>query len=152
MKRLFLISLLCFVILFSLTGCKSKIALSTSDFKIKLESKNFNFTDITSVYDSSTIKKATLAKGDNEMEVIFFEVDSELDAKTVYDINKTSIENKKGDSTTSMSISVANYSFYKQISGGLFNYICRVDNTILYINVNDKYKNEAEGIIEELGY
>ena len=48
---MYLISLLCFVILFSLTGCKSKIALSTSDFKIKLESKNFNFTDINKKVD-----------------------------------------------------------------------------------------------------
>ena len=31
-------------------------------------------------------------------------------------------------------------------------YICRVDNTFLYLRVEDNYKDEAKSIIKKLGY
>jgi antitoxin component of RelBE/YafQ-DinJ toxin-antitoxin module len=31
-------------------------------------------------------------------------------------------------------------------------YLCRVDSTLLYINIDEKYKDDAKKLIEAMGY
>ncbi len=45
-----------------------------------------------------------------------------------------------------------NYDIYSLTSNGDFMYLCRIDNTLLYIDVEDIYKDEVKEIIDELDY
>lgn len=151
-KKITLFSIICLFVLFSLTGCKNKTAISTEDFKSKAEKLGYTTIDITSQYASyGNIKEATVATSNN-YQVEFYVLTDEEKAKTMFSTNKTNFENYKGKSSTETSSSIGNYSSYTVTSKGYYMHICRVNNTLLYVNVIKTHKDSVKELIKELGY
>ena len=66
--------------------------------------------------------------------------------------NKTTFESYKSNSSTELKTTMGNYETYALTSGGYYMYVSRVDNTLLYLRVDDKYKATVKSLVEELGY
>ncbi len=45
-----------------------------------------------------------------------------------------------------------NYSTYSLTTNGKYKYLSRIDNTLIYIDASDDYKDAIKDIIKELGY
>ena len=151
-KKGLLFGALCLVMLFLVTGCGKKTAITTSEFNSKAEKAGYQTTDITAQYSSyKHVKEATIAKNDN-YQVEFYVITSEEEAKGMYETNKSDFENSKGSSSSYSSVELGNYSTYAQTSSGKYKYIARVDSTLLYIDVDEKYKDDVKKFVKELGY
>lgn len=152
-KRKFLFVVICFFMLFALTGCGSKTVKNTSDFKSIAENHNYTITDVTSQYASyGYIKEATVAQSSDGWQVEFYVLDDEGNATSMFNTNKSTFENYKGNSSSESSSSMGNYSSYTLTSSGYYMHLCRVDNTLLYVKVPDTYKDDVKNLVKELGY
>ena len=153
MKKTILTIILCGIMVLGLTGCGKKTVISNSDFTIKAQENNYTVVDVTSQYSSyDVIEKATVAKSSDGWQVEFYTLKDKSEASKMFNTNKTKFEGYKGSTSTESSSSMSNYSKYSLTSNGYYMYLCRVDNTLLYVRVKDNYKSTVKDFIKELGY
>lgn len=58
----------------------------------------------------------------------------------------------KSNSSAQTNISGKNYSKYTLSSGEKYMVVSRINNTVVYLDVNSNYKDEVKTILSELGY
>lgn len=151
-KKLLLVLVLC-VSALTLTGCGNKKEITAEEFKNILTERNFVIHDVQQQFSSySNVTDALVAKNDN-YQIEFLAFTDEDGAKTSFLVNKTNFENAKGTVTTSqLSVTTDNYETYHLVSNGKYMHVTRVGKTIIYADVDSKFKGEVEGIIEDIGY
>lgn len=149
-KKIGFISIL-FVMLLILTGCGNKTAITTSKFISLTESEGYTISDVKDQFDEDYLKEATVAMGDG-YQIEFYVLDSEFNAKNMFKYNKKIFLNYKGGLTSEVSSEVGNYSTYSLQSDGYYMYLSRVDNTLIYVRVESKYKDNVKNTIDKLGY
>ena len=153
MKKIKIFSLFaCLIMLLTVTGC-SKKSITTEEFINK--SKNFSYEtqDASSQFANYTaIKKATIALSSKGYQVEFYELDTDENAISLFNSNKTRFENVKTSGAIETKYSVGNTSTYSLTSGNKYMYIARVDKTFLYLSVDSSYKSEVKKFVKELGY
>ena len=139
--------------LFVLTGCGNKNVITTNDFISKTEKLGYTTTNVIEQYASySYVKEATVAQSSEGYQVEFYTLDDEANATGMFNTNRSTFESYKGNSSSESSSSMGNYSSYTLTSSGYYMYLCRVENTLLYVKVNDTYKDSVKKLIKELGY
>lgn len=140
-------------IIFLLTGCSKKTAINVNEFKSLSEKNNYIVYDISNQYTQySHIESAMVARSSLNYQVEFYVLINDEYASSMFDSNKSIFENSKGSSSTYSSTSIGNYSNYSLTSNGYYMYLSRVDNTLLYVKVNDIYKKNVKKLIDKLGY
>ena len=134
MKRVkqFLIGLICIVVLFTLTGCVKKTAITSDEFKNKM------------VYIA--INK------DSTYQIEFYELSNKDYASNFFNNNKKTFEDSKSSGSTETSVSIGNNEKYTLTTKGKFKVVSRIDNTVIYLNVNDNYKSSVKDVLKDLGY
>ena len=146
----------CLLIMFTLTGCfnLNKTAITTNDFISKSTKLNYETTNVISQYTMiyDYIKEATAAESKDGYQVEFFVLDDETNAINMFNLKQSTFNDYKNDAVTETSINSDNYSTYTLISSEYYMYLCRVDNTLLYVKVKDTYKNSVKKLIKELNY
>ena len=70
----------------------------------------------------------------------------------MYENNKTKFEEKKGSVSSNTDVNMGNYQSYSQKSDGRYMSVVRVGNTVIYIDVEDTYKDLMKDLVEKLGY
>ena len=148
-----LIGILSLVLAISLMlcSCGSKTALTKDTFISNATSYGLETSDAGVSADglvSGTV--AYKAEGNNAAwQAEFYVLNSEDRAKEMFENNKANFESGSGSQS---SASVGNYSTYEKTGDGKFKYLCRVDATLLYIDINEAYKEAAKGFIKQIGY
>ena len=145
MKKKILIILLCCIML---TGCFSKEAISMSKFMGMSSKYNYTLGDVTNQYDSYNVREAVVSKADG-YQIEFYVLETVKDANNMFNVNKNDFKKSSGTNT---SIKATNYETFKLTNDESYMYICRVDNTLLYVNTDIRYKEQIEEFIKELGY
>ena len=150
-KKILLVLLyLCFVL--TLGGCGKKTVLTTEQFKNVTEQRQMTTADVSSQYSSyEYVKEATVATNGN-YQIEFYVLDNEENAGKMFDINYNSFESYKGTTSAYSEYNLSNYHTYSLATNGKYYYIARVDNTLLYVNAEDEYKEEIKTIVKNLGY
>lgn len=152
-KKLFSISLICMLLLVSLTGCTKKTVITTEHFKSIAQSHNYILTDATNQYASyGYIKEATIASIDSDSQVEFYVLDTEENAKYMFTLNKTKFESSKGSASTEKSFELGNHASYTLNSNDSYMYLSRIDNTLIYVNVPSESKDTVKSFVDELKY
>lgn len=154
MKRFKIVVL--FLALFVLVGCNlntNKKAITSDEFKEKMEKKGYTILDASSQFPQENIKKVSLAveKG-STYQIEFYELDSSKSAEDFYDTNKTNFEKSKKSGYVDSYVELGNNEKYTLKTNGTYKVLSRIDNTIIYLNVNEKYKKDVDGILKELDY
>ncbi len=130
-----------------------KDAIKAREFASLMEDENYDIVDVTSQYEAYGIDEAYIAiDSDQDYQIEFYELSSESKAKSMFESNKDYFKDREGSTKVTTSYSIGNYNIYSLTSNGDYMYLCRVDNTLLYIDVDDKYKDEVKDIVENLGY
>lgn len=146
-------AVLCMLLMFTLTGCGSKTAITNDEFINKVESHSLTTTDVTSQYSSyDYVKSATVAQSSSDWQIEFYVLDDENYATSMFNTNQSTFESYKGSASSESSASMGNYATYTLTSNGYYMHLCRIDNTLLYVRVNDTYKDTVKDIIKDLGY
>lgn len=150
-KKLSLIALLAMFVLL-ITGCGTKEVKTTDDFTALAESKDMEVVDVYQQFASAgIIKEATVARND-DWQVEFYVLTDDASAEGMYETNVGIFESRKGSSSSHSSVDMENYSSYALTSDGSYMYVIRVDNTVLYLDVEEEFKEDVQEFVEELGY
>lgn len=151
-KRLTVFSILLMMV-FMITGCNKK-PITAEEFKTKMKDKKYDVVDITEQYSSSTeFTKVYVAVAENRIfQVEFYQFDSTDSASKAYSTTKDEVESIKGSSSANTSVELGNYSKYTLSTNGNYTIISRVEDTMIYVNVDSTYKSKVKDIVEELGY
>lgn len=97
------------------------------------------------------MKQLLLGSSDG-WQVEFYVLDDSANATAMFNTNKNIFENYKGNSSSEKSSSIGNSASYSLTSSGYYMYLCRIDNTLLYVKVQDIYKDTVKDLVKELGY
>ena len=152
-KRNIFLGILCFLMIFMLTGCKDKIALSAEEFKSKVENNGYTAYDVTDQYSEyEYIKTGMVALNSSNYQIEFYVLDNESNAKRMFDDNKSKFESSQSGVSSHSEASLKNYSTYTLNSNGKYMHLCRVDNTLLYVDIDETYKDQVKDLVNKLGY
>lgn len=133
---------------------KEKVSITASDFKNSMEQKGYIITDANSQFSQyDYVKQVYVASsGDYSFQIEFYELSDENYAIDFYNNNTSRFEESKGNASSKTSVSWKNYSKYTLSSNGKYMVVSRINNTAIYIDVDDKYKDTVKDILNELGY
>lgn len=139
--------------IFTLTGCSlNKKALTASEVKEKVEKLGFEVFDSKEEFGEVDYLTNALQLGNSNFYVEFIELKDKETAKILFQNNKEQIDdNRKGD-FKNKSTSGNNYETYELIRDGYYMYVCKVDNTILYVDDKVEFESEMKQIIKALNY
>lgn len=142
---------LCIVMVLGLTGCLKKEKITQDVFKNVVETHGLTVID-KSIEFPDKMLLSYLSAANNEYFIEYYEFDSEENASELYESNKIEIENSKGSSYSQTDLNGLNYQLYTLTSKGKYIFISRIENTILYSEVKEEYKDEIKEITKDLGY
>ncbi|MGN1113933.1 MAG: hypothetical protein ACI4RC_02290 [Oscillospiraceae bacterium] len=147
-------ALLCMVIMFTITGCGKKTALTAEDFKSKTEEKGYTVQEATDQFsDYDYIKKVYIAiDKEQKYQIEFYEIDSSDNASKFFNNNKSIFEESKSSSCTETNVSLSNNAKYTLTTNGEYKVISRIDNTAIYVNADEKYKSDIKDLLDDLDY
>lgn len=153
---IFLVIVIIGIIFFAVTFIslnKEKGVISAKSFSRKMEDKGYEIYDITNQFAQyeNYIEEAYVAKED-EYQIEFYELTDLENAIDMYGTNKLNFERQKGDNSAYVSKDGKNFSTYSLQANGKYKYLSRVENTIIYIDVDEEYKDTIKETIKELGY
>jgi len=133
---------------------KEKESITASQFKYIMEQKNYIITDATSQFSQYSYVDQVYIAGDNNYnyQIEFYELSDESNAIGFYNNNAANFQARKGKSAAQTNINGKNFSKYTLSSEGKYMVVSRIDNTVIYINVDSNYKDEVKNILDEIGY
>lgn len=154
-KRIIKISLLLIFIGLFVTGCGNKKSISAEEFK-KITEKDYVITDATKQFagieEAKHIKKVYIASDkEYKYQVEFYEFDSDENADNFFDHNKEIFETDNGDSNYTI-VNMFNYDKYTHTGSSHYYVLSRINNTVAYVNVEDKYKEQVKSILKSIKY
>lgn len=142
-----------FVIFLLLSGCgTSKAKLEPEQFKSRMENEGFEIKDASKEMNYDYIVKIYVAKKTN-YNIEYYNIIDEEYAAIFYQNNVEFINNNiVGDEKAVLEESGNNYSKYTVVYDGRYKLVSRIDNTVIFLNVSDRYKDDIDDLIERLGY
>lgn len=150
-----LANILIIVILTITVGCSlTKKTLDNTRFISIMSDNNFKVTNVTDQYNNyEFIKSVQVAISENnDFQIEFYELDTIENAQKMFESNKSDFEEEKSSSAFTSNINMTNYNTFTLSDDTIYRYICRVDNTLVYINTIKEHQKEVKEIIESLGY
>ena len=145
---LFLISM---ALVFSITGCKAKKAVTAEEFKSKMTQEGYQIVDISEKYAGKGAKAVLIAMKDG-YQIEFYVTENKDYAVGSYNLNKEKIEKTKGNSMVETQKSIGNVSKYTLKSNSSYKVVSRVGETFIYLNVPGSKTEEVKEILNKLGY
>ena len=157
MKRILTVSVICVLVMLMLTACGKKTALTNDEFIKKAQDNGMITEDQAEQYSGYDHVKSVTTAGivdgnDVKWTCDFMIAVDESKAKEMFENNKTTFENSTDGTTSSSSVNMGNYNTFELNANGKYMYLCRVDNTLVYFNVDEAYKDDAKKFIKALGY
>ncbi|MGN1147178.1 MAG: hypothetical protein ACI4TB_02065 [Lachnospiraceae bacterium] len=150
MKKVFVV--FCMILgLTGMTACAKREAVSVEAFNAAMEEKGYTIQDATDQIPADYIQAISLALHDDYQIELYVFTGADA-AASVFAQNKSVFEERKGNSNVEVSKDIGNYSYYSLTTGGQYYLLSRVDNTMLYVVADEKYKKEITEIIKEFGY
>ncbi len=149
------LGILCLImLLFLTTACGKKVAITSSDFKEKMESRGYTIQDATNQFsDYDYVKQVYIALSSNSgYQIEFYELSNNDNASSFFNNNKSIFEQSKSSNSTETSNSINNTAKYTLTTNGQFKLVSRIDNTVIYLNVSEEYKSEVKEVLKDLGY
>lgn len=133
---------------------KSKVPLTAEQFKSTMEEKGYVVTDATAQFSEyDYVKKIFVAEAANaDYQVEFYELADESYAANFYANNKAIFESSKGNVSGETSVNMKNHSKYTLSSNDKYQVVSRIDNTVVFLNVDGSHKEAVKDLLKQLGY
>ena len=133
---------------------KEKPSIDAQTFKTIMEEKGYQLADAKSQFsEHDYIEKVYLAADSKfSYQIEFYQLVDNDYANQFYITNMTKFENAKSSSSIETTVNGKNYSKYTLLSNGKYMVISAINNTAIYVNVDESHKEEVDNILNELGY
>lgn len=156
MSKKLSLAILGVLMLFTFSACKKEEVrkpISSDSFKLVGESDDYEITDVTeSLNNNKGIMEALVARVKNKYQVEYYTLDDSEVAQKMYDRNKKRFESQKKDNDKAEIVETDNYSEYKLLTKGKYKLLCKIDNTLVYADVDEQYKDSVVEFAKQLGY
>ena len=160
MKKPVIIAIIAVVIIVAILGVifinlnKEKNSITASSFYDTMSQKGYSVQDATNQFSAyNYIKQAYIAVSeDSNYQIEFYELQDDSYATNFYNNNKSNFESSKGSTSAETSVGLKNYAKYTLSSNGKYMVVSRIDNTVIYVDVEANYKDNVKSILDELGY
>lgn len=153
-KRVISLTIIFLIMLFNLTGCAKKEAISIEKFNEIVKNQDCSVEENLEYYDKFIdIIAGSKAKYSDKWEMNFYVLSGNKDAELMFEKDRNILESyKKNVSKLQIETTMPSYELYEIVASEHFGYVCRIDNTVLYVDAEEQYKDEIKAVIEELGY
>lgn len=133
---------------------KEKVSMTATQFKTSMEEKDFVITDATNQFSGyDYIEQVYIASSsDYSYQIEFYELSDEDYAITLYNNNKSIFKSSEGNVAGETNVDMKNYSKYTLLTNGKYKVVSRIDNTVVYLNVDSSKKDSVKNILKKLGY
>lgn len=160
MKKTVIIGIIAVVIVIAIVGVifinlnKEKTSITASDFYTTMSQKGYVVQDSSNQFSEyNYLKESYIAAiKDYSYQIEFYELVDDSYATNFYNNNKSIFESSKGSVSAETSVGLKNYSKYTLSSNGKYMVVSRINNTVIYVNVDDSYKDTVKSLLNELGY
>lgn len=140
----------------ALTGCQNQKAISGEKFKSIMEQRGYTVTDITdnSGTDATLALKAEMMGSGStaSYNIRFFVFDSAAEAQSVFKEAKGSFSVYEDDDAIIKVTDKTNFQRYTLLGQGYYTLITRINNTMLFTDSLDAYKDDIIATAKKLGY
>lgn len=152
--RKVIVGVLLIIMMVVLVGCGERKARTAENFKTNMVNHGYTVQDETYLFSyAGYVEKAYIAKDSSlKYQIEFYELSDIESAKYFYNYNKEIFETSKTSASMYKSVNVANYEKYTLQTDGKYKVISRIDNTVIYLDVDSQYKNAVDDVLEGLGY
>ena len=147
------LSLILIMLSLLLFGC-SKKEITKEEFQKIMEKEEFSVVDVKDQFKKyEYVKGAYIAVSpDATYQVEFYIFENNENANSFYKLNQEIFESQGSGGNLSTSVNSNTYSKYSITTDSKYNYIARINNTVLYSTVDKKYKDNINKIVKKLGY
>lgn len=160
MKKSVIIAIIAVTIVVAIIGVifvnlnKEKNSITASNFYTIMSQKEYSVQDASSQFSGyDYVKQAYIAiSKDYNYQIEFYELLDDAYATSFYNNNKSIFEASKGNASSETSVGLKNYSKYTLSSNGKYRVVSRIDNTVIYVDVDDNYEDTVKALLDELGY
>ena len=132
-----------------------KTPISADEFYKTCSNKGYEMVDSVDQYDSifgeGVVEESYIALGENH-QIEFLDFADADDAVRVYKGEEEYLETLKGSGSASTSVSFNSYSKCTLTSNGKYHCVSRIEDTMIYIDIDEDYKDEVKETVKELGY
>ena len=131
---------------------REKEALTVKDFISIMEDNDFEVGEVTEQFEDADIEveDAYVALGD-DYQIEFYTFEDEENAKMFFKVNKAKFDEDSASSR--ISTSGKNFTSFSITADGDYRFVERVEDTVIYLDVDKNYKDEVKELIKEkLGY
>ena len=152
------IAILIFIILMSIIStcislAKGKKPITTSEFISIMENNGYSVIDTKSQNVEDYIKKSSKAISNREeYQIEFYEFSNVAYATQFYNNNVIKLMEDRNKSFTETNRGGKNFSKYILSTDEYYSIVSRIDNTVIYLNVNLQYNSEITSVLDKLGY
>jgi len=139
------------IMILLLSACGMKSVLHEKEFKEFFKDKEYVIMDVDDKIESNNIINAIVSiKDDDSYKIEYYLFKDTSSAKVVYYNNRDAI--KENFNGISKEITGKNYEKFSFSNDESFKVVERVEDTLIFINTEKKYKNEIERLLESMGY
>ena len=142
-----------FVVL--LTACSPKRdAIDEDQFIRIMNDEGFSIKNVESQFEQyGYFEEAYLAiDSNNNYQIEFYELEEENYDLNFYNNNKSKFENEKSSTYVDSNMDLKNINKYTLTTNNKYKVVSRIDDTVIYLDVDKKYKKEVNDILKKLGY
>ena len=158
-KSHILLIFLASIMILSLVSCSmNKTPIDTDAFIEAAKTYGLTPVDITEQYKSSGyVNKGTIAaKSEDGVNILyqieFYEIDTVDNAESMFAQNKQSFENDQDSANSYSSVNVGNHEHYNITIDGRYKSVRRIENTLIFLNVDVQYKDSVNEFLDTIGY
>lgn len=153
MKKLKVLVLMILIILLSACGSKKEV-IDEDQFISIMTNKGFNIVNVENQFEKyGYFEEAFVALDKNgNYQIEFYELEDDNYALSFYNNNKSIFESSKADSSMYTSVDFDKNNKYTLTTETEYKVISRIEDTVIYLNVDKIYKEEIIKILKELGY
>lgn len=148
------VAIIAVVIIFAVLN-KEKTPITLETFINMMQSKEYVTVDAKTQFAAyDYIEQVFIAApGDYKYQIEFYKLSDETNAANFYSNNKSIFESSKtGSVQAETNVSGKNYSKYTLSTNGKYCVVSRIGDTVIYLNVDDQYRDTIKDILKELGY
>jgi hypothetical protein len=150
MKKIFAL-ILALSVLFSLTACQKKTALTADEFTEAMEDAGYVVMDVTDSVDTNGVDVTVLYAENEDLEVFFYVFEKSRDVGQTMENIKDMCDDMNGIKSSS-SVNLGNFSKFTCTAGEDLFVASSIDETMIFIETTKEQKDLVNDLLESLGY
>ena len=133
---------------------KTKTPISEENFINSMETKGYIITDVKDQFANvDEIDKAYIAtSSDSSYQIEFYILADESSAISMFNRNKQIFEDSKSNVSGETSVTKKNSAKFTLSTNNMLKVVSRIDNTLIYLDVDKDKSDEIKPLLKELGY